>query len=257
MLHAVDGLERSWDGGGLGGGSMEGRLEAVGPAYLADHEVVNRSGLGGGGVGWGLRRRVGWLAPARLYRVDEVGRDWLDERWGYPELSRRLKVWALTEDGREHEAFTYSLRAAEVVGAEGAGGEAAGAVTDGLFAYGTLMQGECRHWLVEQLGLIEVVPARVPGILMDLGRYPGLRLAEGASDWVEGELLRLSDPEAALSELDDVEGFKGHGEDGSLYRRALVRAWDRSGAAHLAWVYIYVDDCTGAARIESGNWRRR
>ena len=108
--------------------------------------------------------------------------------------------------------------------------------------YGTLMRGcgaTCGD-VAEDLALEG--PCRIPGLLWDLGAYPGLTEGEGA---VVGELHRILD-ENALEKLDAYEG------EGSLYLRRQVRLIE---PAVDAWVYFYNASLAGAPLVPSGCWR--
>jgi gamma-glutamylaminecyclotransferase len=73
-----------------------------------------------------------------------------------------------------------------------------------LFVYGTLMRGECRHYLlVKECFLGEVRTA--PGYrLLHLGDYPGLIEADREGKSILGELYAVS-PDC-LERLDEMEG---------------------------------------------------
>ena len=77
-----------------------------------------------------------------------------------------------------------------------------------LFVYGSLKRGECNYHEVERW-VVSVVPALAPGLLyLRPDGYPALALGEGS---VPGELLELSDGDAALEHLDIFEGYyPGH-----------------------------------------------
>lgn len=129
-----------------------------------------------------------------------------------------------------------------------------------LFVYGSLKLGECndhmlRHWVVSS------VPAWTPGQMrLRPDHYPALFLKGhgriGTSDYrkdltldraavcqsegkVNGELLQLSDGEAALSQLDVFEGFFPHGESEYL-RVALTVQTD--GGPRVCWTYTGVGE---------------
>jgi gamma-glutamylcyclotransferase (GGCT)/AIG2-like uncharacterized protein YtfP len=129
-----------------------------------------------------------------------------------------------------------------------------------FFVYGTLMRGESRHPAVLHHAPEAIVAAACPGLLVDLGDYPGLileRRPSGAT--VQGELVDFGDTALgdAVARLDAVEGFRGFGAPGSLYARRLVRVTPSGRAAVLAWTYVYAGDLRTARPIASGDWRRR
>jgi gamma-glutamylcyclotransferase (GGCT)/AIG2-like uncharacterized protein YtfP len=88
--------------------------------------------------------------------------------------------------------------------------------------------------------------------LFDLGIYPAAVPAPEGLVW--GEVYAMTDPEAVLEALDDIEGYRTDDPDKSLYSRqqADVRLPDDSVA--LAWVYFYNAPLGRASRIPSGDY---
>jgi gamma-glutamylcyclotransferase (GGCT)/AIG2-like uncharacterized protein YtfP len=118
---------------------------------------------------------------------------------------------------------------------------------DLLFVYGTLRPslaaGESAR-LVHGLDLVG--PATTPGVLVDLGDYPGLIGGDGI---VHGDLLRIADP-ARLQALDAYEECGG---PAPLFQRerTVVRLPD--GTTMGAWVYRYARPSRGAV-IAGGDY---
>ena len=116
-----------------------------------------------------------------------------------------------------------------------------------LFVYGTLRPslaaGESAR-LVHDLDLLG--PATTPGVLVDLGDYPGLIGGDGI---VHGDLLRIADP-ARLQALDADEECGG---PAPLFQRerTVVRLPD--GTTMGAWVYRYARPSRGAV-IAGGDY---
>ena len=253
-------------------------LEPLGRAWLPDYEPVfhYQSRLRKGGA-LDVRPRKGTATPGALFRVH----DWtaLDAKEGLSgRYYRRFEVVALTDDGHAHPAVTYCVcdeRLGSFVppGPEyqeivtrglsrfghghdqflaAACGESSPSVTTAIFAYGTLMHGERSHERVAQRLRRTHRPARVSGAtLVRIDWYPGLVLnAEGV---VHGELFEIDDIGAALDELDSYEDFAGYRDDGSLYRRSLVRT-HTNGGAMLAWTYVFLGDAEDLPVIASGRW---
>lgn len=94
-------------------------------------------------------------------------------------------------------------------------------------------------------------PCKIFGRLYDLGDYPGLIIDSDKKQLVSAELYYLTDQEI-LSELDDFEDYKVGNEQGSLYKRVLVNAYDPSLKA---WVYLYNRAVLESNFIKSGNWK--
>lgn len=112
-----------------------------------------------------------------------------------------------------------------------------------LFAYGTLMRGYPLHAVLAR-GATLLGAGTARGLLLDLGRYPGL--VEGR-ERVRGEVYRLDDFQL-LPLLDREEGYNFE------RRRAIVtlaggrRAW--------AWLYRYRGPRERARSIPDGDYRR-
>jgi len=118
-----------------------------------------------------------------------------------------------------------------------------------LFIYGTLMPGlrlEAEMHGAERLGL-----ARVPGRLVDVGRYPGLLHGEGT---VTGEVYRVSD--AQLARLDEVEEMVPDDRPASQYWRERVPVLEGALAGQPVWTYVYNQPVDGLTPIGHGDYRR-
>ena len=120
---------------------------------------------------------------------------------------------------------------------------------DRVFVYGTLMEGGVFHGLVAPF-VVEIVPARVSGTLLDLGSYPGWVAGPGT---VHGEVLTLHPIEAVLPAVDELEDFHGTGEPYNLYERETVRVETDDGPT-LAWVYRFCGTTEGAKPVPGGRW---
>lgn len=124
-----------------------------------------------------------------------------------------------------------------------------------LFVYGTLRPGECRHAILKNVR--RIIAARAPGILLDCGEYPAMRpLSAGETGFVVGELVEIEAMADLLPELDEIEGYVGPGQPGSLFRRELIEVQVEGGAARTAWVYFGEDAVTEARQvIAGGDWK--
>jgi gamma-glutamylcyclotransferase (GGCT)/AIG2-like uncharacterized protein YtfP len=126
-------------------------------------------------------------------------------------------------------------------------------MTDLVFFYGTLMSG------FERLGrsridrkLTAVGRGWIRATLFDLGIYPA---AIPASDErVLGEVHRMSDVDAVLAALDEIEGYRPAQPDASLYTRVETPVTFDDGHVEQAWAYFYNAPLGGAQRIESGDY---
>lgn len=116
-----------------------------------------------------------------------------------------------------------------------------------IAVYGTLMRGNAGQRLAGIQGQLTYVgPCTLPGVLYDLGDYPGMIAGEGA---VKAEIYSLCEP-GVLAKLDRYEGcFEA--DPNALFVRRRVRL-DAVGAD--CWVYFYNRDVTGHLPIPTGDW---
>lgn len=99
-------------------------------------------------------------------------------------------------------------------------------------------------------GLTLVGLVRIPGVLFNLGWYPGIKL--GPADIVDGdtfvgELWTGDISHALLDRLDSYEGSRGLDDTSGLYARRVVET--EFGPA-----YIYEYNGQVGQIIESGDW---
>jgi len=126
-------------------------------------------------------------------------------------------------------------------------------VTDLVFFYGTLMSGFKRRGRDRiDAKLTPVGRGWIHAALFDLGLYPGAVPASDTKVW--GELHRMTDSEAVLSELDRIEGFTAGDPDASLYVRNEAPVTLQDGTLETAWTYFYNAPLGGAQRIASGDY---
>ena len=128
-----------------------------------------------------------------------------------------------------------------------------------VFVYGTLRRGEQRD-----INLLQPTPlfmgyGQTPGVLYDLGAYPGVRL--GGNQFVHGEVYQISpELERQLDEIEEVWP-----QQTGEYTRQVVRVafTDESDAPGLlreqtCLVYEISDKRTsGMPVIASGDWLNR
>ena len=117
-----------------------------------------------------------------------------------------------------------------------------------LFVYGTLQSAFRRNRFARRLARegILVGPAKIPGRLYGLRRYPGLRPPQTAGEWVYGELYCLPRPAEILGLLDAYEAAE--------YRRVVRMVTLADSRRVRAWVYLFGKPLARARRIESGRW---
>lgn len=129
-----------------------------------------------------------------------------------------------------------------------------------LFVYGTLRPALAAAGHAHLVRDLDVVGrATVPGVLVDLGEYPGLVSGAGL---VHGELLRITDP-ARLVALDayedcgapvDCGGPVACGAPEPLFHRVRMVARLADGTTVDAWGYRCARPPLGALIIASGDY---
>ena len=260
--------------------------EAAGVGYLPDMEPVfhYRSSVRQGGA-LDVRRRRGQLTPGGLFEVDARGWELLDRKERAPDYYRRRPVQVLTDCGKVLPAVTYEVVPERtegfvkptseyvetvcqglwdlgltdlLLGATAKGDSPVPWLVDGVFVYGTLMQGECRHQSLQGDAEVHCTgPARTSGRLLDLGDFPGLIPAVQQGEQVLGEYYQVADVGRTLGILDEIEEFRGYGVPGSLYTRVLTRVDVGAGVLQMAWTYHLAEIPYTASVIQSGSWRGR
>jgi len=116
-----------------------------------------------------------------------------------------------------------------------------------LFVYGTLKEGKSNNSLVMQHRILRQY-GWVSGVLKNCGKFPAL--VDGIEK-IAGELLLSDDPEAFFTDVDELEGFFGFGDSGSLFRRTLVRVKPQG---ELAWTYRPLFDTSSYPNVITENW---
>jgi gamma-glutamylcyclotransferase (GGCT)/AIG2-like uncharacterized protein YtfP len=109
-----------------------------------------------------------------------------------------------------------------------------------VFVYGTLLDGEVNHGLLDGAELLGPHRTEPRFTLYRLGAYPGL--VAGGATAVSGEVYRVS--HAGMATLDRLEDYP------RLYDRMLIPT--RYGRA---WVYLFRGPVRGRSVIGSGDWR--
>ena len=254
--------------------------------FLPDYELDfhYKSGSRGGGA-LDVVERPGHVVAGKLFKVTGDGWGSLDAKEGAPNYYRQEKVVVLSENGEQRTAITYVVTQAkdekkhvppapgyieiveraydhygitkshpwakEQLAASGQVRVTKSAV-DHLFIYGTLRDGEERSGILSKFSSKVYKDCKIRGKLINLqgGRYPGLISGDGS---VVGEIHHTPKIQNALKKLDnDVEDFKGYGEDGSLFHRILTYSNDIP-----CWTYVYAGSPDDGPVIESGDWLKR
>ena len=253
--------------------------------FLPDYELAfhYRSGRRRGGALDVIKKR-GHVVAGKLFKVTGDGWASLDDKEGAPSSYRQEKVVVLSENGEQRTAITYVVTqdqrsknhvlpapnyieivehaydhygitkshpwAKEQLQASGKG-EVKRSAVNHLFIYGTLRDGEERSVKLSEFSSKVYKDCKIRGRLIDLpGGYPGLISGDGS---VVGEIHHTPKIQNVLKILDnDVEGFKGYGEDGSLFHRVLTYSNDIP-----CWTYVYAGSPDDGPVIESGDWLKR
>jgi gamma-glutamylcyclotransferase (GGCT)/AIG2-like uncharacterized protein YtfP len=127
-------------------------------------------------------------------------------------------------------------------------------MTDWVFFYGTLMSGFKRPGRARLDDVLQPVGrGSIRAALYDLGIYPAaIPVTDESCVW--GEVHQMLDPEAVLSTLDEIEGYRPSEPDASLYTRVETLVTLEDGRVANAWVYFYNAPLGRAERIESGDY---
>ncbi len=128
-----------------------------------------------------------------------------------------------------------------------------GALADLVFFYGTLMAGfDRRRRAGIDSKLAYVGRGAIQAALFDLGLYPAAVPAPDRQVW--GEVYEMSDTDAVLAGLDDIEGYRPGHADQSLYTREQTAVRLPDGTTAPAWVYFYNAPLGQAPLIASGDY---
>lgn len=127
-------------------------------------------------------------------------------------------------------------------------------MADRVFFYGTLMtpfHRQGRHRVDRHLEFTG--HGSITAALFDLGIYPAAVPASDSRVW--GELYDvISETDAVLEALDEIEGHRPDVPEHSLYTRSKTSVTLDDGRTAEAWTYFYNAPLGQAPRIESGNY---
>jgi len=124
-----------------------------------------------------------------------------------------------------------------------------------LFVYGSLRKG-FQHPAYQYISTYFtcVGPARVKGMLYDLGDFPAA-VPTLNDQYIIGELYALKHTDEfgwAFGQIDDYEGVNAELGEIPLYRRDVTHVFC-NGNTSAAWIYWYNGDVSGHPLIESGD----
>ena len=121
-----------------------------------------------------------------------------------------------------------------------------------LFVYGTL-RAESEHEMALRLltGAKLIGQGSAPGILYDLGEYPGTTFAADAKSRVIGDVFLLPEDTTLLAELD---AYEGTAKEDEVYRRITIEVQLASGGFIPCWTYQLSNVPARARAIPSGDF---
>ncbi|QDV28934.1 AIG2-like family protein [Planctopirus ephydatiae] len=291
-----------------------GAMTPLGRAWLPDHRLVFslHSRRRQGGV-LDVEPATGHVVPGVIFEMDETAWSAMNRKEGlrattsgyqrYPTFAinaagvpqqvetytakptvrqayvePHLDYVAIVQQGYDRFALNHGLvgpTASEVLD-QVAAGETPAPLIRQLFVYGTLMQGECRHPFLENVGSRLVSPRITRGSLVNLGTFPAMILPSISSSErrrspiapeqkIPGELFELQDPAHDWQVLDPVEEFPGYPAlaNGAyaMYHRTIIQVeqQDELDSQDLswkwAWTYSLADHSLPQQPIESNSWR--
>lgn len=123
-----------------------------------------------------------------------------------------------------------------------------------LFVYGTLLH-QFEHAMTEFVLShgAWVGTTKVPGILYDLGQYPGFVHLPGGDKQVVGDIYHLFRPEKVFDLLDKYEGIDSEYPAQNEYVRDFIEVDFHEGPI-MAWYYGYTGILPDCPIISSGDY---
>ncbi|ADG70034.1 AIG2 family protein [Planctopirus limnophila DSM 3776] len=291
-----------------------GAMTPLGRAWLPDHRLVFslHSKRRHGGV-LDVEPASGHVVPGVIFQMDETAWDAMDRKEGLHATKsgyQRYPTFVINAAGVPQQVETYTAKptfkqayvephpdyvaivrqgydrfalndglvgptASDVLD-QVAAGKTPPSLIRQLFVYGTLMQGECRHPFLKEVGSRLVGPRITSGSLVNLGTFPAMILPATSSSErqrssitpeqkIPGELFELQDPAHDWPVLDPVEEFPGYPAlaNGAyaMYHRTIIKVapQDRLNLEEhswtWAWTYSLADHSLPQQPIASNSWR--
>jgi len=97
--------------------------------------------------------------------------------------------------------------------------------------------------------------ALMPGLLYDLGQYPGAVYQPSASTFVKGQVWRMQEPDLLWPLLHAYEAYDPARPEHSEYRCALIDLF-AEGPVERTWTYLYQGSTEGLSLIPDGDYLR-
>ena len=243
------------------------------PDYKLNFNTGSRTRNGGV---LNIIKSTGHIVEAGLFSVNQIGLELLRRKEGVPFKYLEENISAIRFDGSEVSAVTYIVPpercesyvephptylqtcldgyAAYDIGTGDLTRAANNQTTDplsALFSYGTLMRDESRFPIISKYGINCVLMGQIFGRLTTNGAYPALNLNQEGYAW--GDYFVSNDIGSLLSETDQIEGFRGFGCVGNLFRRTCVEVDVGGVGQRFSWVYVM--DSSLELDVSQNDWR--
>lgn len=124
-----------------------------------------------------------------------------------------------------------------------------------LFVYGTLLSQSNLPIasFLEQNSKI-VSKGSFPGLLYDVGTYPGAVYIPGSKQKVHGLILQISNAAGILKRLDTYEETGSEFKQPNEFIRILIPVQDINAKEYHCWAYLYNYSVDKKIRIPSGKY---
>ena len=126
-----------------------------------------------------------------------------------------------------------------------------------LFTYGTLQPGLAPSEVAPEVDkLLTIGEGSVPGLLYNLGHFPGAVLDPDSKHRIFGTVFQLPEDKDVLRKLDSYEEFNPDRPDESQFLRTRHSVELVSGHSIDCWVYVYNQKPDTGSIIESGRFQK-
>jgi gamma-glutamylcyclotransferase (GGCT)/AIG2-like uncharacterized protein YtfP len=123
-----------------------------------------------------------------------------------------------------------------------------------LFIYGTLLHANNEFAIYLRKHSQPFAPGSFPGLLYDMGSYPGAVHNPSAAGKVFGNIVLLDENPEVLKVIDKYEGIGPDEPQPYLYLRELVPI-QTTNEVMVCWVYLYNRPLDGFEQIVSGRYK--
>lgn len=123
-----------------------------------------------------------------------------------------------------------------------------------LFIYGTLLDADNEFGTYLRANSTRIGKGYFPGILYDMGEYPGAISQPDTNKQVYGIIVALSGDTEVLKAIDSYEGFGEAEEQPNLFIRQMMSVTTGTAVIN-CWVYLYNLPIDGFPQIPSGKYR--